>query len=80
LEQELGEAIAQVEREFPSLRWLLRSVDDGEDRERIGGAYFAHIYSPNINWGECESYQGTGETPAAALEQAVHAARRLRAA
>jgi hypothetical protein len=85
VDQDLGEFIASVEREFPDLRWLLRSCDEGEDMERIGGAYFAHIHSPDISWpgierGEVVSYLGAGSSPAAALSDALHKARMATAA
>lgn len=69
----MDELIAQIEEALPDLRWLVRSTDASD--LHIGGAYFAHI----CNAGYSESYQGVGDSAAAALGVAFDAAKQARA-
>lgn len=68
--------INSIEAAFPDLRWLVRKVEDGEDRARLGGAYFAHICNADYS----ERYQGAAERPETALRMAFDSAKMARAA
>jgi hypothetical protein len=67
--------IASIEAAFPDLRWLIRSTEPGEDRMRLG-AYFVHI----CNGDYTISFQGSGDTPAEALQMAFDKAKQASAA
>ena len=67
----MDDLIAQIEAECPGMSWLIRSVDEGDDREHIGAAYFAHIHGPELTMTGYEpSYQGVGSTAIEALRSA----------
>jgi hypothetical protein len=72
--------IASIEAEFPSFGWLVRTTSEGEDRDRLGGSYFAHIHGQEIDPVSkhyyLESYTGAGETAFEALQRAYAAAKR----
>lgn len=64
----LTDLIADIEREFPDMRWLLRSCDDDEPMPR----YFAHI----CNKGYAKTHKGrSAHSAEEALAQALAVAR-----
>ena len=68
----MNELIKMVEKLPGNLQWLLRTTEAGRDRKERGGRYFAHIYgSPMYG----NSFDGSGETPEAALTVAFEKAR-----
>jgi hypothetical protein len=68
--------ITAIETALPDLRWLLRKTEEGEERRRMGGSYFAHICNADYS----ESYEGVAEVPETALRDAFNLAKRARAA
>lgn len=72
---DVGDTIAQIERDLPGYGWLLRTIEDQERDSRRGkGTHFAHVYKMENNV-HTLSYRTDGGSAASALYAAYCAAK-----
>jgi len=77
MDYNLEDLIDDIRRQFPTLQILMRTTFEGEDRDCIGGKWFAHLHGEEQDHnGYVQSFRGVGDTAFDALHGANSAAHR----